>query len=113
MRGLQTSLMIGFFAVMIIAGLGITVGSIAGYFGGWVDNVLMRIIDIVLSLPTFFLVLMLVAFMGSGNVCVIIFAIGLTGWTTAARLVRAEFLRSASPTSSRRRRRSAPATRGS
>jgi peptide/nickel transport system permease protein len=93
MKGLYTSLTIGFFAVLIIAGIGTTVGSIAGYVGGWVDNVLMRVVDIVLSLPTFFLVLMFVAFMGSGNVFVIIFAIGLTGWTTAARLVRAEFLR--------------------
>jgi peptide/nickel transport system permease protein len=93
MKALQTSLIIGFFAVLIIAGIGTTVGSIAGYVGGWVDNLMMRFVDIVLSLPTFFLVIMLVAFMGSGNVLVIIFAIGLSGWTTAARLVRAEFLR--------------------
>ena len=93
MKALQTSLIIGFFAVLIIAGIGTTVGSIAGYAGGWIDNALMRFVDIVLSLPGFFLVLMLVAFMGSGNVFVIVFAIGLTGWTTAARLVRAEFLR--------------------
>ena len=93
MKALQTSLIIGAFAVLIIAGIGTTVGSIAGYAGGKVDNILMRCVDIVLSLPSFFLILMLVAFMGSGNVYVIIFAIGLTGWTTAARLVRAEFLR--------------------
>lgn len=93
MRGLQTSLSIGFFAVLIIAGIGTAVGSVAGYVGGRIDNLLMRMIDIVLSLPGFFLVLMFVAFLGSGSVLVIIFAIGLTGWTTAARLVRAEFLR--------------------
>jgi peptide/nickel transport system permease protein len=93
MRGLQTSLSIGFFAVLIIAGIGTVVGSVAGYVGGRVDNLLMRFIDIVLSLPGFFLILMFVAFLGSGSVLVIIFAIGLTGWTTAARLVRAEFLR--------------------
>ena len=93
MKALQTSLIIGSFAVLIIAGIGTTFGSISGYAGGWVDNLMMRIVDIVLSLPTFFLILMLVAFMGQGNVIVIIFAIGLTGWTTAARLVRAEFLR--------------------
>ncbi len=93
MRALQTSLIIGSFAVLIIAGIGTAIGSVAGYAGGWVDNLMMRFVDIVLSLPSFFLVLMLVAFMGSGNVMVIIFAIGLTGWTTAARLVRAEFLR--------------------
>jgi peptide/nickel transport system permease protein len=93
MKALQTSLIIGFFAVLIIAGIGTTVGSIAGYGGGLTDNLLMRFVDIVLSLPTFFLILMLVAFLGSGSAFVIIFAIGLTGWTTAARLVRAEFLR--------------------
>jgi peptide/nickel transport system permease protein len=93
LKALQTSLIIGSFAVLIIAGIGTTVGSIAGYVGGWADNLMMRLVDVVLSLPTFFLVLMLVAFMGQGNVLVIIFAIGLSGWTTAARLVRAEFLR--------------------
>lgn len=93
MKALQTSLIIGFFAVLIIAGIGTTVGSISGYFGGMTDNLMMRFVDIVLSLPTFFLILMLVAFLGSGSAFVIIFAIGLTGWTTAARLVRAEFLR--------------------
>ncbi|HLX35960.1 MAG TPA: ABC transporter permease [Candidatus Limnocylindrales bacterium] len=93
MRGLQTSLSIGFFAVLIIAGIGTAVGSVAGYAGGRIDNLLMRLVDIVLSLPGLFLVLMFVAFLGSGSALVIIFAIGLTGWTTAARLVRAEFLR--------------------
>jgi ABC-type dipeptide/oligopeptide/nickel transport system permease subunit len=93
MKGLQTSLSIGFFAVLIIAGVGTFIGSIAGYVGGRVDNLLMRFVDVVLSIPGFFLILMFVAFLGSGSALVIIFAIGLTGWTTAARLVRAEFLR--------------------
>ncbi len=92
MKGLQTSLFIGLAAVVVIVFIGVSVGSMAGYFGGWTDNVLMRLVDIVLSIPTFFLILMLVAFWGTGNAWVIIIAIGLTGWTTAARLVRAEFL---------------------
>ncbi len=92
MKALQTSLIIGCAAVAIIAFVGIAVGSIAGYVGGWVDNLLMRVVDIVLSLPTFFLIVMLVAFFGTGNIYVIIIALGLTLWTTAARLVRAEFL---------------------
>ncbi|HSW42140.1 MAG TPA: ABC transporter permease [Patescibacteria group bacterium] len=92
MRGLQTSLFIGFAAVFVIVFIGVTVGATAGYFGGWVDNALMRLVDVVLSIPTFFLILMLVAFWGTGNAWVIIIALGLTGWTTAARLVRAEFL---------------------
>jgi peptide/nickel transport system permease protein len=92
MKGLQTSLFIGFSAVLVIVLIGVPFGAIAGYFGGWADNALMRMVDIVLSIPTFFLILMLVAFWGTGNAWVIIIAIGLTGWTTAARLVRGEFL---------------------
>jgi len=93
MRALQTSLQVGFAAVLIIAVIGVTLGSIAGFFGSWVDNLIMRFVDVVLSLPTFFLIIMLVAFFGQGNKFVVIFAIGLTGWTLACRLVRAEFLR--------------------
>lgn len=92
MQALQTSLLVGTLAVAIIVFLGATVGAIAGYVGGFVDNALMRLVDIVLSIPVFFLIIMLVAFFGGGDMRVIILAIGLTGWTLAARLVRAEFL---------------------
>lgn len=88
-----TSLSIGVAAVFIILGLGVGIGAVAGYFGGWIDNLLMRLVDIVLSLPTLFIILALVSFWGGGSIWVIIIAIGITGWTTAARLVRAEFLR--------------------
>ena len=88
-----TSLSIAFAAVVIIVVIGVSVGAVAGYFGGWADNVLMRVVDIVLSLPTLFIILALVSFWGGGSIWVIVIAIGLTGWTTAARLVRAEFLR--------------------
>jgi peptide/nickel transport system permease protein len=91
-KALQTSLIVGGMAVLIIVLIGITVGALAGYLGGKVDNALMRFVDIVLSLPSFFMIVMLVAFFGTGNMWVVIIAIGLTGWTTAARLVRAEFL---------------------
>lgn len=91
-KATQTSLLIGLAAVAIIMGIGIFIGSIAGYVGGWLDNLLMRLVDVVLSLPGLFVILMITAFFGTGNVWVIIFAIGLTGWTTAARLLRAEFL---------------------
>jgi peptide/nickel transport system permease protein len=92
MRATQTSLTIGAAAVLIIVGIGSLVGSIAGYAGGVVDNLLMRFVDIVLSLPVLFIILMIVALFGSGNVWVVIIAIGITGWTLAARLIRAEFL---------------------
>lgn len=91
-KATQTSLLIGLAAVIIIIVIGVFVGSIAGFVGGWVDNVLMRFVDVMLSLPALFVILMITAFFGQGNAIVVILAIGLTGWTTAARLVRAEFL---------------------
>ena len=93
MKAMQTSLFIGFTAVGIIAAVGVTLGAIAGFFGGWIDNVIMRFVDIVLSLPIFFVIVMIVAFFGVGNAWVVIIAIGITGWTLACRLVRAEFLK--------------------
>lgn len=92
MKATQTSLIIGLAAVMIIVGIGTLVGSIAGYAGGWLDNLLMRLVDVVLSLPVLFIILMIVAFFGVGDIRVVIIAIGITGWTLAARLIRAEFL---------------------
>jgi ABC-type dipeptide/oligopeptide/nickel transport system permease subunit len=93
MKALQTSLFIGFMAVTIIGLIGVSLGAIAGFFGGVIDNIIMRVVDIVLSLPVFFLILMIVGFFGKGNAWVVIIAIGLTGWTLACRLVRAEFLK--------------------
>ena len=91
-KATQTSLIIGFASVLIIAGIGAAVGSVAGYFGGKVDNLLMRLVDVVLSLPFLFLILLIVAFFGIRDIRVIVIAIGIAGWTTAARLVRGEFL---------------------
>jgi ABC-type dipeptide/oligopeptide/nickel transport system permease subunit len=93
MKAMQTSLFIGFMAVVIIATVGVALGAIAGFFGGWIDNVIMRIVDVVLSLPIFFLIVMIVSFFGKGDAFVVIIAIGITGWTLACRLVRAEFLK--------------------
>ena len=91
-KATQTSLTIGLAAVVIIVVIGVFIGSIAGFVGGWTDNLLMRFVDVMLSLPGLFIVLMITAFFGQGSALVVIMAIGLTGWTTAARLVRAEFL---------------------
>jgi peptide/nickel transport system permease protein len=91
MAAAGTSLMIGFAAVLIIVLIGVLIGSVAGYAGGWVDNVLMRVVDIALSMPGLFIIIAFVAFWGA-SIWTIILAIGITGWTTAARLVRAEFL---------------------
>ena len=91
MAATGTSLMIAFAAVLIIVFIGVLIGSVAGYAGGWVDNVLMRLVDIALSMPGLFIVIAFVAFWGA-SIWTIVLAIGITGWTTAARLVRGEFL---------------------
>jgi len=89
--GARTSLLVGFVAVGISTIIGIFFGSIAGYYGGWTDRIIMRFIDIMLTIPTFFLILAVIAFIGPGiwNIMVVI---GLTSWMGVARLVRAEFL---------------------
>lgn len=86
-----TSLMIGAAAVLIIVFIGVLIGSVAGFAGGWVDNVLMRFVDVALAMPGLFIVIAFVAFWGA-SIWTIILAIGITGWTLAARLVRGEFL---------------------
>lgn len=89
--GSRVSLSVGFIAVFIFTFIGIILGAIAGYFGGLLDNLIMRFVDIMLAIPTLFLILMLIVFLGPSILNVMII-IGLTGWTDLARLVRAEFL---------------------
>lgn len=89
--GSRVSLSVGVVAVMIYVFIGTTVGSVAGYYGGWVDGVLMRLVDILLCIPTFFLILMVIAFVGP-NIINIMVIIGVTSWTDVARLVRGEIL---------------------
>jgi peptide/nickel transport system permease protein len=89
--GSQISLKVGFVAVGLATLIGVCLGAIAGYYGSWVDNVLMRLVDLMLCFPTFFLILAVIAVLEPSiwNIMVII---GLTGWMGVARLVRAEFL---------------------
>jgi peptide/nickel transport system permease protein len=89
--GSRISLAVGVVAVSIYVLIGTTIGSIAGYYGGLVDGVLMRFVDIMLSIPTFFLILMVIAFVGP-NIMNVMIVIGLTSWTDVARLVRGEIL---------------------
>ncbi|NTV51939.1 MAG: ABC transporter permease, partial [Candidatus Firestonebacteria bacterium] len=89
--GGRISLSVGLVAVGISLTIGIFLGALAGYFGGWVDQLIMRTVDIVLCIPTLFLILMLVVFIGP-NLLNIMVIIGLTSWTDLSRLVRAEFL---------------------
>lgn len=89
--GSMISLTVGFVAMGVSLGIGIVAGAVSGYFGGWVDNVIMRIVDALLCFPSFFLILSAIALTGP-NIWIIITVIGLVSWTGTARLVRAEFL---------------------
>jgi peptide/nickel transport system permease protein len=89
--GSQVSLKVGFVAVGLATLIGILVGAMAGYYGGWVDLVLMRFVDLMLCFPSFFLILAVIALL-EPSIWNIMVVIGVTGWMGVARLVRAEFL---------------------
>jgi peptide/nickel transport system permease protein len=103
--GGQISLLIGLLAVLIENIIGILVGALAGYYGGLVDSILMRITEAMLNIPEIFLLIVMAKFFGgeipnvavlgrvySGSVVVIVLIIGLTSWMYLARIVRAQFL---------------------
>ncbi|MDD4182390.1 MAG: ABC transporter permease [Candidatus Omnitrophica bacterium] len=89
--GTRISLSIGFIAIAIATIIGVILGSISGYYGRLIDSLIMRLVDIMLSVPTFFLLLTVLAIVGP-SIWIVMFVIGLTGWMSIARLVRAEFL---------------------
>lgn len=89
--GARISLMVGFVAVGISTFIGILLGAMAGYYGRWIDSLIMRFVDIMLCFPTFFLILAVIAFL-KPSIWNIMIIIGLTSWMGVARLVRAEFL---------------------
>jgi peptide/nickel transport system permease protein len=91
-NGARTSMFVGFSSMIIGVVLGTMVGSLAGYFGGKLDNVLMRIVDVMLSLPLLFLILVASRFFGNGNVLLIVLIFGFFSWMGVARLVRSLFL---------------------
>ena len=103
--GGQISLLIGFLAVVVEVGFGTAIGAIAGYYGGWVDAVLMRITEAMLSIPQLLLLLVMAKFFAgkiepiqffgrsfSGSVIVIILILGLTSWMSLARIIRSNVL---------------------
>src|SRR4030067_1694310 len=103
--GGQISLLIGLTAVIIETIAGVLIGAAAGYYGGWIDAILMRITEAMLNIPEIFLLIVMakefggkvptITFLGrefSGSLIVIIMIIGLTSWMYLARIVRAEFL---------------------
>jgi peptide/nickel transport system permease protein len=103
--GGQISIIIGLTAMIVQVILGVTIGSLAGYYGGFLDSILMRMTEAVVVIPQIFLLLVMAKFFGgrlpdltiagrtfSGSVVVIIVIIGITSWPYLARIVRAEFL---------------------
>ncbi len=91
-NGARSSLLIGFTSMAIGVILGTIVGAIAGYMGSIVDNVLMRLVDVMLSLPILFVILVAASFLGRGTVFSIIIIFGLLSWMGVSRLVRSQFL---------------------
>jgi peptide/nickel transport system permease protein len=89
--GARISLLVGFVAVGIATFIGILLGAMAGFYGRWVDSLIMRFVDIMLCFPSFFLILAVIAFL-EPSIWNIMIIIGLTSWMGVARLVRAEFL---------------------
>lgn len=90
-HGARISLLIGLVATGIAILIGIVIGALAGYHGGWVDDVLMRVTEAFQTLPNFLLLLVLVAVFGS-DITTVTVAIGVVSWPAPARLTRAEFL---------------------
>lgn len=90
--GIRTSLEVGVFVAFVSSILGLVIGAIAGYFGGWLDNLLMRITDLVLTLPALAILLVFSALWGSGNQWRVSLILALFFWTGLARVVRGVFL---------------------
>ena len=89
--GSRISLSVGFVAVGISILIGVLVGALAGYYGRWIDSLLMRFVDTMLCFPSFFLILTIVALLGP-SIFNIMIVIGVTSWMGTSRFVRAEFL---------------------
>lgn len=89
--GSRTSLYVGLLTVLLSVSIGICIGLTAGFFGSWVDMLLMRIVDIFMAFPGILLAMSLTALLGP-SLNTVVFAIAATGWTSAARLVRGQVL---------------------
>ena len=92
LAGARISFLVGFTVVAVSASLGTLLGAVAGYFGGWVDDVISRVIDILLAFPGLLLAIALVAVLGP-SLANVLFALTIIGWVGYARLVRGQVLR--------------------
>ncbi len=91
-HGARISLSIGFVVVAIQATIGLLLGGLAGYYGGWVDLVLSRLFELMLGVPTFFLIITAAAIFPP-SIYILMAILGLTGWVGIARVIRSEFLK--------------------
>lgn len=92
LHGTRASLTVGFVAMGISMGLGTIVGLASGYWGGWRDEVIMRVNDVFLSVPWLVLMIVIASIWGAQDLLSVIIVIGVTGWSTTARIVRAQVL---------------------
>lgn len=90
-HGARVSLVIGIIATLVALAVGVTLGAVAGYHGGWVDNVLMRVTELFQTIPAFIFAIVLVSIF-QPSVTSIVLAIGTVSWPPVARLTRSEFL---------------------
>ncbi len=91
-NGARISMAIGGISMLIAGLVGVSLGAISGYFGGWIDNVIMRVVDTFFAIPLLFVILVAARFFGEGQVSSLIIIFGLLSWPIIARLVRAQFL---------------------
>ncbi len=92
-HGARVSMLVGFVSVGISTLIGLVLGSLAGYFGGWVDILISRVIEIVMCFPIFFLILTILAIVTHPSIWLVMCAIGVVTWTGTARYIRGEFIR--------------------
>tara|TARA_A200000113_G_scaffold156783_1_gene141407 strand:+ start:574 stop:1680 length:1107 start_codon:yes stop_codon:yes gene_type:complete len=92
-HGTTIALLVGFVSMGLAGSIGVLVGALGGYFGGWVDMITSRLTEIVMCIPTLVLILALIAVVEKPTIWKTMAIIGATGWTGIARLTRAEFLR--------------------
>lgn len=92
-HGTQIALSVGFVSMSIAAAIGITIGALAGYLGGWTDMVLSRFIELVMCVPSLVLILALIAILDNVTNWHLMAIVGCTSWTGIARLTRAEFIK--------------------
>lgn len=92
MHGARISLQVGLISQVVAGFLGIAIGLVSGFYGGWIDMALMRLTDVMLAFPFLLFVMTIVAVIGNPPLYVVFFVIGLVGWPHLARLVRAQVL---------------------